>query len=51
MTNGKLYWATGAMICSVQGTDNAKDTLLNLALSSTAAGEEFVEQLKKIVIM
>jgi hypothetical protein len=48
-TNGKIYWATGSLICA-SIDNNAKNTLVQLALSKTNGGNEFLEQLKKVLI-
>lgn len=48
-STGKIYWATGSLICS-NTESTAKDTLVQLALSKTAAGNDFLEQLKKVLI-
>lgn len=48
-STGKIYWSTGAFICSCVD-ESPKNALLNLALSKTSAGNEFLEQLKKVVM-
>jgi hypothetical protein len=48
-TTGKIYWATGSLICSCTDA-KPKDTLIQLALSRTNAGNDFLNQLKQVLI-
>jgi hypothetical protein len=46
-TTGKIFWATGSLITAANGRQ-PKIALLELALSNTSAGKEFLEQLKLV---